>query len=394
MHSAPSTLAFGAIIIGVTQAVPDPSEPEPIEVVELPLPPVAPSNDTVACTAAINPHRTGCIGQALGEFQAGSFTPDWNHVVVNVEFVGAPTAPDPASIYTSEQLILVKADGTNFTNGDPWKCLSCGVPAANAVSLAPERDYPYAFRSGDKALWGRNILDCDGDPLSSDAYTPNTTHIYPTHWNTAVNGSGSGGTPRELRLHPDDVHMGWSSFTDNGGQFAYFGRLEFNPEPSVGEPLAPRYDLVDVNLLVDPNDKAFVTSNGTELQLSEDSITVGELRGFSGTGDEITYTGSSHESNNIDLFAVHVVTGAVRRLTSHPEYADPMAFSADNEWFVAMDTRGTDRQMWMSGMRGIPLLIDIVTVTVAAPTRNNGPRRFFQPILIDRYGDRGEYFGQ
>jgi hypothetical protein len=36
----------------------------------------------------------------------------------------------------------------------------------------------------------------------------------------------------------------------------------------------------------------------------------------------------------------------------------------------------------------------IVATAVAAPTRNNGPRRFFQPILIDRYGDRGSYYGQ
>jgi len=31
---------------------------------------------------------------------------------------------------------------------------------------------------------------------------------------------------------------------------------------------------------------------------------------------------------------------------------------------------------------------------VASSTRNNGPRRFFQPILVDRHGDRGDYYGQ
>jgi hypothetical protein len=59
-----------------------------------------------------------------------------------------------------------------------------------------------------------------------------------------------------------------------------------------------------------------------------------------------------------------------------------------------MDTRGSERQMWMAGLQGIPPLIDVVAVTAAASTRNNGPRRFFQPILIDRYGDRGDYSGQ
>ncbi|KAK1488816.1 hypothetical protein CABS01_02446 [Colletotrichum abscissum] len=336
----------------------------------------------------------GCIAKAVGDFQAGDFTPDGKNVIVNVVFTGAPTAPNPASIYDGEHVLLIKADGTNFTNGDPWKCLSCGVPAVNAISLDPQKDYPHVFRSGDKALWGHNILDCGGAPLESDACTPNKTYIYPIHWNTAADGSGKGGSPREMRLHPDDVHMGWSSFTSTGGQFAYTGRLNFNAERTVGETLAPRYDLVDVNLLFDPTRANPITTNGSELIIHNNAIAVGELRGFSGNGEEITYIGNPVESTNIDVFAVHVQTGAVRRLTSHPEYVDPMAFSADNDWFVAMDTRGTNRQMWMSGMRGIPPLIDLVAVTVAASTRNNGPRRFFQTILIDRYGDRGDYYGQ
>ena len=111
-------------------------------------------------------------------------------------------------------------------------------------------------------------------------------------------------------------------------------------------------------------------------------------------GDEILYIGSTREANNIDLFAVHIITGVLRRLTSHPEYADPIAFSHDDQCFVTMDTRGSNRQMWMVGMRHVPPLIDLVAVTAASSTRNNGARRFFQPVLIDRYGDREEYFGQ
>lgn len=393
MLSTAFTLAVGTNLIAA-QSVPSPPSPESFEIVELPLPPVSSSTDEGSCTSTINPHGTGCIGRAADEFQAGDFTPDGNSVIVSVEFVGAPAASDPASIYSGEQVILIKADGTNFSTGDPWKCLSCGVPAANAISLDPQRDYPHVLRNGTKALWGHNILDCGGELLESDACTPNKTHIYPIHWPTAADGSGKGGSPRELRMHPDDIHMGWSSFTNDGGQFAYYGRLEFNAEPTNGEPLAPRYDLVDVNLLVDPDRFQPYTVNGTELTIHDDTINVGELRGFSGNGDEITYIGNPRESNNIDLFSVHLKTGAVRRLTSHPEYADPMGFSADNEWFVVMDTRGTDRQMWMSGMRGIPPLIDLVAVTAAASTRNNGLRRFFQPILIDRHGDRGDYYGQ
>jgi hypothetical protein len=391
------SMAVAASGLGVDAAFGrPPPKPEPIDVVELPLPPVAPSGAEGACTPTINPRRTGCIGITTGSFQAGDFTPDGNHVVVNVEFVGAPAAPDPASIYTGEQLILIKADGTNFSNGDPWKCLSCGVLPDQARSLDPDRDYPHVVRSGKKALWGHNILDCGGVDLTSDECTPSRTHIYPIHWTVTADGSGRAGAPREMRLHPDDVHMGWSSFTDGGGQFCYFGRLEFNPDPIVGEPpLAPRYELVNVSLLAPLNGKAPITAeDGGELHINRAAISVGELRGFSGAGDEILYIGSPWESSNIDVFAVHVTTGTVRRLTTHPDYTDPIAYSHDNKWLVAMDTRVAQRQMWMAGMRWVPPLIDLVAVTAASSTRNNQDRRFFQPILIDRHGDRGDYFGQ
>lgn len=116
-----------------TSGPPEPPVPESIEIVELPLPPVLASNATGACTVEENPHRTGCIGGETASFQSGDFTPDGHHIVVTLEFIGAPASPDPASIYTGEQLILVRTDGTVFPNGDPWKCLTCGVPESSPV---------------------------------------------------------------------------------------------------------------------------------------------------------------------------------------------------------------------------------------------------------------------
>ncbi|CAG7931238.1 unnamed protein product [Penicillium olsonii] len=385
MHWSLLALA-GQSALTIPSALPAPPQPEPIDILELPLPPVAPSNITGACSASINPHNTGCIGKESDFFQAGDFTPDGKHIALTVEYIGAPAAPNPGNIYNGLQLILVKVDGTTFANGDSWKCLSCGVPAENARSIDPSRDYPHIARNAKQALWGHNILECSSIPLTSDLCTPEITYIYPIHW------PGTKNSPREMRMHPDDIHMGWSSFTTRG-QYSYFGRLEFNLVPKNG-PLVPRYDLVDVNILVQPDGPAPISVEGSELKIHNEAITIGELRGFSGSGNEIIYLGSTREANNIDLFAVHVITGAIRRLTSHPEYADPIAFSHDDQWFVTMDTRGSDRQMWMSGMRHVPPLIDLVAVTAAASIRNNGARRFFQPILIDRFGDRDAYFGQ
>lgn len=376
--------------LSLATGVPAPPKSESIDIFELPLPPVAPTNDTGACNTSINPRHTGCIGRTSDFFQAGDFAPDGNHVVATVEFIGAPLAPHAASIFTGQQLILIKTNGARFSTGDPWKCLSCGVPSQNSRSLDDARDYPHIARNGQQALWGHNILYCGGITLVSERCTPDKVHIYPIYWPAGANSSGS---PREMRMHPDDKHIGWSAFT-SGGENSYYGRLQFNESPTNGTLRVPRYDLVGVNLLAKPNGTAPIMAQGSELKIDDQAIGVGELRGFSGAGDEILYIGPTHEANNIDVFAVHIITGVVRRLTSHPEYADPIAFSRDNQWFVTMDTRGSNRQMWMAGMRHIPPLVDLVTVTAASSTRNNGARRFFQPILIDRYGDRGDYFGQ
>lgn len=166
MHLTTPSLALLALAAGgasrplddtTTSGIPEPPSPEPIDLAELPLPPVAPTNDVGACTAELNPRGTGCIERLLGKylFQAGDFTPDGNHIIATVNFVGAPASPDPASIYSGAQLILLKTDGTTFSNGDYWKCLTCAVPASQKQSIHSELDYPHVFRSGTKALFGR-----------------------------------------------------------------------------------------------------------------------------------------------------------------------------------------------------------------------------------------------
>ncbi|KAK6221148.1 hypothetical protein QIS74_04877 [Colletotrichum tabaci] len=204
--------------------IPAPPTPEPIGVTELPLPPV--TNES--CTPELNPKGTGCIG--LGKygagFQIGGFLPDSRHIVAHVTYAGAPSAPDPASIYEGQQIVLIKTDGT-----------------------------------------------------------------------------------------------------------------------TKGEPLAPRYDLVNVTRLSSlKNDPPFAV-NRDQLTFNPLTNFVGELRGFSGRGGEVSYIGHSVESSNIDVFAVERSTGKVRRLTAHPEYVDPVDISPDDEWTAAMDTRGSDRQM-------------------------------------------------
>ncbi|KAH7109311.1 hypothetical protein B0J11DRAFT_512969 [Dendryphion nanum] len=385
-----------AVTVAATKKIPDPPNPEFFEITQLTLPPAI--NDTAvgACNAAINPRRTGCIYyQEDYDFQSGDFTPDGKHVVVSVNFTGAPASPDPASIYSGAQVILITADGTNFPNGDAWKCMSCAVPAEHKQSLDPVIDYPHVYRGGTKILWGHNVLDCNGQQLAAASCTPAKTNIYPIFWPVSTNATARGGSPREMRLHPDDTHILWSSLSANG-QSTYTGKMQFNSKPTTGSLRVPRYDLVNVNLLTKPDSEPALYAVGNELKINPNPFTLGELRGWSGNGDEILYLGTNVEANNVDLYGMHVITGVRRRITSHPDYVDPVVSSPDNKDYLIMDTRGSDRQMWMSGMRGIPPVMDLVVTLLAVSTRNNGPRRFFQPILLDYYGDRSDvgYYGQ
>jgi hypothetical protein len=373
-------------------------KPEPVTVEELPLPPTAPSNTPGACDATANPHGTGCMDPGPDAIQSGSFFADGGSVSAQVTYAGAP-ATGPSSIYTGVQLIAVKTDGTAFSNGDPWKCITCGVPNANKQEINAVFDYPQPFRDGKRVLWGTNIVECSS-PLTDDACTPAATHIYPLYWRNRPEPDAPSGNLRELRLHPDQVHIGFNHIVLSPvlNQFGYLGRLQFDPAPNDGTPRVPRYDIVNVSTLFSeaPQQQPWQLDPAHPGDVTFDPLkpTVGELRGFSQDGKEVTYIGNPAESDNIDVFATDLMTGATRRLTRNPEYTDPIDLSPDNNWTVAMDTRGSGRQLFMAAMEGIPPINDMVTVAAVSSVRNNHQRRFFQPILIDRYGDRGAYQGQ
>jgi hypothetical protein len=170
--------------LNADQIVPPPPKPESIEVSELPLPPVIPNDTGAACTVDINPRGTGCIGKETGLF-GGNFLPDGNHVVAAVTFAGAPAAPDPASVYFGDNLIIVKADGTTFPNGDAWKCITCGTPISNSLGRdfnTDMRAYPQAFYDGSRVLVGTNIVSCGNFQLASVDCVPERTFIYPIRW--------------------------------------------------------------------------------------------------------------------------------------------------------------------------------------------------------------------
>jgi hypothetical protein len=96
----------------------------------------------------------------------------------------------------------------------------------------------------------------------------------------------------------------------------------------------------------------------------------------------------------MDLFKTNLATGESVRITRDPAYTDPMKASPDDSWNVVMDARQGGRHMYYAAMQGIPPLMDMVAISTMTCCYNNGNRRFFQPFLLDAYGDRGNYHGQ
>lgn len=404
-----------------SQGVPPP-KPEPVMIEELPLPPTAPSDAEGACSVEINPRRTGCISSDQdGIIEGPAYLWDAKHVLLAIRFTGAPAAPDPANVFDGPQVIAVKTDGQLFANGEGWKCITCGVPRENREGANPDDeafgapagspaadwqrlDHPQAFPGDRKMIAGTNVVDCGRYKLVDEACTPDRIRIFPIRWNASADGSGPGGTMRELRLNPDGVHFMWSHMNLTGvniDQHGLVGRLAFNSNPTNGDPLVPRYELEDVTVMTNSDDPSFASfrvdpDNPGRLIHNRVKGAIGEARGWTRDGRNAVGMGMP-ESGNVEMYITSLNTGQSERLTNAPGYADPILMSPDDRWFVVFDNRTVDRHMYYGAMRGIPPLTDVLTRMVMLSAQygyRNGLRRFFQPILIDRRGDRGDYAGQ
>jgi len=382
-------------------------EPETVVMEALPLPPTSPPDEAGACTVDVNPNRTGCLDATrAGIDGARSFTPDGTQVYVSARFSGAPEAPDPANIYNGAQLILVKTDGTTFPNGDGWRCVTCGVPAENqqldtlnTLVTAEDNTYPEAFFDGKRVKMGRRILDCSPYQITDPACTPEATHIYPIK-----SPFPTYRVMREIRLHPDNVHLGWNQLVLTSGvtgatQFGVFGRLEFNPSPEDGAP--PRYELKNVSFLLSPelgkSGRFFSVGAPGELIFEPPTGVIGEFRGFTPDGKSTIGIGTQ-DSFNYDIFATSLETGESTRLSRDPAYADPANISPDGKSIVILDGRVTEdtgypganpagsegRMYFASAGLGVPPLLDLAIAEAIAGTYTTPSRgSFLQPVLID-----------
>lgn len=399
---------------GAATVVPPAPRPEPVAITQLMLPPPAAEDGT--CT-----HPTGCVVNG----QSGGFLPDGKHVSAMLEYTGSP-ADSP---YAGRQIVLLKTDGSTFPNGEPWKCLTCGTPEENRRGMyeLPHEPYPQPFPDGRRILANTNVVDCSPYPLSSASCQPQKIRIFPVYWRTSTDPAAATGSMRELRLSPDGVHLAWNRIklgpltgdvepTRPGSvdvdQYGYFGRLRFASAPADGTPRVPRYEIENVSVLAreDLTDEPFTVDpqNPAELRFAP-KASIGEFRGFNGDGTGVLGM-CFYESNNVDICETGLSDPAAfsARRTSDPAYIDPIAVSPDNEWAVALESRGAapgpvnvegptmDRHMYLAGLPGVPSLNQLVRGAGGAVTSGyrDGEWRFFQPYLYDRQADRPGYAAQ
>lgn len=368
---------------------PPPPNAESIVVRHLPLPPSAPLDSEHNVIEGGCEHPTGCMDPGYhGIGEGPSYMWDNEHVLLPVLYAGAPQG----SSYTGQQVVAVKTTpDAVFANGEPWKCISCGVPQGNQAGRNAAVDHPQAFHDGTRVLAGRNVISCGVHRLTDDACSPERTHIYPIVSPTTESDFFS---PREPRLNADDVTLGFSQFARNASgitQFCYVGRLSFVESDT------PHYQLLDVRRLytaaqdrqawrVDPAD-------ANRLVFNPATPSCGELRGFTSDGRQVVSLNAPAESNHVDLFTTDLATGDVQRLT-RTEYVDPIKMSPDDQWFVSLDVNVSQRSHFLAAMDGLLPVNDMHTIAQVSAVRNNRDRRFFQPMLVDRWGQRGAYQGQ
>ncbi|WP_280508417.1 hypothetical protein [Nocardia flavorosea] len=369
---------------GVLTVDPSARLQQEVTLAQLPAPPTAPSTEAGACTTEVNPRGTGCVDPGWGGLGSiGTYWPDSDHMLVGVNFTGAP-ATGPGAAYTGPQVLLVKTDGTTFTNGDGYKCLTCGHPAptppagphsdfGNSVALT----YPInGFRDGSRALAGTNIIDCGEYRFADDQCTPDRLQIFPLEWDAGI---GRAGILREPRLNPDDKHIGFSymvAHDDRYEQIPFMGELVFD---AAGE----RYTVENVRALhnPDPRYQPYVI-DGNELRFNPAGM-IGEFRGW--THDGTAALGiQHHQSGSIDAWATDNATGRSRVLTPFAGYTDPMAASPDGKYLLAEQVIGSGRVDFLAGIPGIPPIVEqLPTTGHVSGIRNNGKRRFFAPYLVD-----------
>jgi hypothetical protein len=264
--------------------------------------------------------------------------PWWSADGERLLFAGTPEGSERAEI------LSIRPDGSDL------RCLTCGV--------APEVDEPLlkpiAFADGTRVAVrvgnqnpltaaGHAILECAPSVAQCD-HAELVRFVPPAAHDPAVVQD-----QRELRLAPDGQHAGLSQVrTSDSGEatlVALVGRLRRTPTT---------YEL----------DGARVVSSR------------GELKSFTPDGRRVlvaVFSPGPYELANPDVISIDLATGEQERVTTAPDYDEPVELSPDGRWYVVGSGRGSGLFETVSQVRRPPLLgpaLDPLTATLFAHHRS------------------------
>ncbi|MDX2166279.1 MAG: hypothetical protein SF182_04425 [Deltaproteobacteria bacterium] len=111
-------------------------------------------------------------------------------------------------------------------------------------------------------------------------------------------------------------------------------------------------------------------------------------------------------AGHYDTSVIDLATGALRRLTHHPDHDEGVRFSPDEQWAV-LQTGRTDNRIEFLGLLPRPPYIDWIAFSLhfvaiaGAPSDGISPGSspnerdcYVDPWLLDRWFERGDYLGQ
>ncbi|MET7518456.1 hypothetical protein ABZS88_34440 [Streptomyces sp. NPDC005480] len=379
--SAAAVLALAAALPSaqVSTAVDTSGTTQPrVNISELPVPPTVPQDGV--CT-----HPTGCVSADWSGIGTPGPARSSKYVLLGLTYAGAPES-GPASVYSGNQVLAVRTDGSTFPNGEAWKCVTCGVAYGSEIETS-QFVYPPANELPDRkrVLVGNGILSCGANgteyAVTDPGCTPANTKITPIYWNDKpLFEADSAGinNGREWRLSNDGVHLVWDVLDYRAlAETGYVGRISYDKEKG-------RYELVGVSALANPSAayQPLVVEKGNQLRFNQAGM-IGEPRGFTADGRGILGIQSAN-SDSMDAWATDLATGASQPITRNAQYTDPMAASPNGKWLLAEEVKGSGRLDFISGMPGIPALTAHGgTAPYIAGIRNEGNRRYFSPWLVD-----------
>lgn len=237
--------------------------------------------------------------------------------------------------YDDLQIASIAQDGGDF------RCLTCPV----AEPGDPPLNKPIVFPDGKRVMLrvgtqsvvnaaDHAVLECA--PSVVDCQTAAVLPIVvPFSDDPAVIQD-----QREFKIAPDDLHVGFTQVRrDTRGTSGLVGVV------GVLERFDDHYEVADPRVVAP----------------------IGELKGFSNDGQAvyaISVDGSPLSVANSETVRVSLADGSVSRVTRHPDYDEPVTFSADDEWLVVGTGRGSGLVATVSQVPRSPLVnVPLVTVT-------------------------------